>query len=256
MHGVTPAIAAGTVLIVFAASVLRGLTGFGFSLAAVPMLAVLMPPAQAVPVAICIVAVGGIFGARRAMTACHWPSIRQIAFAAAAATPAGVFLLKHIPSEAARMAIALFTIAAVVGITRAGAGGKPFGKMRAVAYGLVAGLFNGLASMPGPPVVAYFMSSSLSREAIRASMLIVFQITVFTGLASTVALGLVTRDTLVLAALSLPGFWIGNWAGARLFEFGSEHAYRRIAILCLIAMAFVSAAPAVASIIRRIVATP
>jgi len=60
----------------------------------------------------------------------------------------------------------------------------------------------------------------------------------------------------VLAALSLPGFWTGNWAGARLFEFGSEHAYRRIAILCLIAMAFVSAAPAVASIIRRIVATP
>ncbi len=250
MQGLTIAMAVGVATFVFAAAVLRGLTGFGFALAAVPMLGILMPPAQAVPVTMCIVAAGGVFGARRAMTACHWPSIRRIAFAAAAATPAGVFLLKHIPAEAARVAIALFTTAAVFSIARAGATGKPFGPMRAVVYGLVAGLFNGLASMPGPPVVTYFMSSSLSHEAIRASMLVVFQITVFTGLASAIALGLVTRDILMLAVLSLPGFWIGNWVGARLFELGSEQAYRRIAILCLIAMAIGSAAPALASLLK------
>ena len=256
LHGVTATMAAGTMAIVFAAAVLRGLTGFGFSLAAVPMLGMLMQPAQAVPVAMCIVAAGGIFGARRAMTASHWPSIRRIAFAAAAGTPAGVYLLKHISPEAARVAIALFTLAAVFGILRAGENRRPFGPARAIVYGLIAGLFNGLASMSGPPVVAFFMSSSLSREAVRASMLIVFQITVFAGLASALALGLVTRDTAVLAALSLPGFWIGNLAGARLFERGSEQTYRRIAIACLIAMAAGSAGPALASLLRSLAATP
>lgn len=250
MQGVTTALAAGTVAIVFAAAVLRGLTGFGFALAAVPMLGFLMPPAQAVPVSMCIVAAGGVFGARRAMGACDWPSIRRIAFAAAAGTPAGAYLLKHIPPEAARVAIALFTVAAVFGIARSRARGAQFGMLRASAYGLVAGLFNGLASMPGPPVVAYFMSSSLSREAIRASMLIVFQITVFAGLASALALGLVTRETVVLAAVSLPGFWLGNWFGARLFELGSDQTYRRIALACLVAMALASAGPALVSLLK------
>ncbi len=251
MLGMNAALAAGTVAIVFAAAVLRGLTGFGFALAAVPMLGLLMPPAQAVPVSMCIVAVGGVFGAQRAMGACDWPSIRRIALAAVVGTPAGVYLLKHIPPEAARIAIALFTLAAVFGVARAGRnGGRPFGPARALVYGLVAGLFNGLASMPGPPVVAYFMSSALSREAIRASMLIVFQITVFTGLASALALGLVTRDTIMLAALSLPGFWIGNWAGARLFAAGTDQGYRRIALACLVAMALASAAPAISGLLR------
>ena len=254
MLGATTAMAAGTMAIVFAAAVLRGLTGFGFALAAVPMLGILMPPAQAVPVAMCIVAVGGIFGARRAMTACHWPSIMRIAIAAALGTPAGAFLLKHVSPETARIAIACFSVAAVFGIARAGETRAPFGPVRAALYGLAAGLFNGLASMPGPPVVAYFMSSALSREAIRASMLIVFQITVFAGLTSALALGLVTRDTLMLAAISLPGFWIGNWAGAKLFALGSEQAYRRIALACLIAMAIGSAAPALFSLLRT--ATP
>ena len=169
MQDVTASVAAGTMAIVFAAAVLRGLTGFGFALAAVPMLGFLMQPAKAVPVSMCIVAAGGIFGARRAVTACHWPSIRRIAIAAAVATPAGAYLLKQISPEAARIAIACFTLAAVVGISRSVGGGVPFGPIRATAYGLTAGLFNGLASMPGPPVVAYFMSTSLSREAIRAS---------------------------------------------------------------------------------------
>lgn len=251
MPGITLALAAGTMAIVFAAAVLRGLTGFGFALAAVPMLGLLMAPAQAVPVAMCVVAVGGVFGARRAMTAADWPSIRRISIAAALGTPAGVYLLKHIPAEAARIAIALFTLAAVFGVARAGETGRPFGALRATLYGLVAGLFNGLASIPGPPVVAYFMSSPLSREAIRASMLIVFQITIFVGLVSALALGLITRDTLVLAALSLPGFWIGNTIGSRLFAAGSDQAYRRIALACLVAMAVVSAAPAVSALLHR-----
>ncbi|MCB1534085.1 MAG: sulfite exporter TauE/SafE family protein [Rhodoblastus sp.] len=250
MVGMTTTLALGTVAIVFAAATLRGLTGFGFALAAVPMLGLLMPPAQAVPVSMCIVAVGGVVGARQAMTACHWPSIRRIGVAAVVGTPAGVFLLKHIPAEAARIAIALFTLAAVLGIARAGEGAKPFGAARAIVYGLVAGVFNGLAAMSGPPIVAYFMSSALSREAIRASMLVIFQIVVFTGLASALALGLVTHDTVMLAGLSLPAFWIGNWVGARLFAMGSEQGYRRIAIACLVAMALASAAPAVSSLLH------
>ena len=54
----------------------------------------------------------------------------------------------------------------------------------------------------------------------------------------------------MLAALSLPGFWIGNWAGARLFAAGTDQGYRRIALACLVAMALASAAPAISGLLR------
>ncbi|MFV0281068.1 MAG: sulfite exporter TauE/SafE family protein [Rhodoblastus sp.] len=256
MQGLTLALALGVAGIVFASAVLRGLTGFGFALAAVPMLGLLLTPAQAVPVSMCIVAAGGLFSAHRAMSACHWPSIRRIAIAMMLGTPVGAFFLKHISTDSARIAIALFTLAAVFGVARTGARNKPLGAVRAAAYGLTAGVFGGLAAMPGPPVIAYFMSTSLSREAIRASMLIVFQISVFAALASALGFGLVTRETLVLAALSLPAFWAGNWAGAWLFARGSEQGYRRIALACLVAMALASAAPALSSLSRTLFAAP
>lgn len=246
----TAALLAQTIAIVLFAAILRGLTGFGFALAAVPLLGFAMPPSQAVPISICIVAAGGIAGARRAATACHWPSVRGIGIAAAIGTPLGALALKHMSAEAARIIIAAFTTAAVVSLARGAPASATPGRARMVVHGFLAGLFNGLAAMPGPPIVAYFMSTTLSAEAIRASLLVVFQITVWVAAASAAALGLITRQTLILAAAALPAFLIGNLIGARLFELGSEKTYRRIALACLVAMAIGSAVPAVRELLR------
>lgn len=178
MQGVSTAMAGGTMAIVFAAAVLRP---DRLRLRARSRAHARRHHAARAGRSRLHVHRGGRRRLRSAPRDDHVPLALPVALAASAVTPAGAFLSKHISPEAARVAIALFTIAAVFGVARAGAAGAPFGPVRALAYGVVAGLFNGLASMPGPPVVAYFMSSSLSREAIRASMLIVFQITVCVG---------------------------------------------------------------------------
>lgn len=49
---ITPGALIATGFAVLAASLLRGFTGFGFALAAVPLLGIFMPPAEAVPVAV------------------------------------------------------------------------------------------------------------------------------------------------------------------------------------------------------------
>ena len=51
---------------VFAASVLRGFTGFGFGLAAVPLLSLVLPPAQVVPFVVVLQVVVGTGGLRGA----------------------------------------------------------------------------------------------------------------------------------------------------------------------------------------------
>lgn len=50
---------------VFAAALLRGFTGFGFGLAAVPLLSVTLPPAQVVPLVATLQVVIGLGGLRR-----------------------------------------------------------------------------------------------------------------------------------------------------------------------------------------------
>ena len=62
------------VLGVFAAAVLRGFTGFGFGLAAVPLLSLALPPAKVVPfvVALQVVAAWGLFGLLVAVRFFRW----------------------------------------------------------------------------------------------------------------------------------------------------------------------------------------
>jgi len=245
-------LAAAATGIVFLAAVLRGFTGFSFALASVPMLGLAMQPARAVPLSLVIVTLGGLFGTRRAFPVCDWRSVKGLALGAAIGSPIGAVVLKYISADAARVAISLFTLAAVFSVGRSGApqGERPGAHI--FGYGLLAGLFNGLAAMPGPPVVAYFMASPLNREAVRASLLVIFQFTAMVGVVSAAALGLIDRETLLLTLCALPAFWIGNSIGLHFFSKGSEAGYRRIVLACLALMALGSAVPAV----RGIMAAP
>ena len=54
---------------VFAASVLRGFTGFGFGLAAVPLLSLALPPAKVVPFVVVLQVIVGVAGLRQACAA-------------------------------------------------------------------------------------------------------------------------------------------------------------------------------------------
>ena len=59
-----------TMVGVFVAAVLRGFTGFGFGLAAVPLLSLVLPPAEVVPLVITLQVVIGGAGLRAAVAEC------------------------------------------------------------------------------------------------------------------------------------------------------------------------------------------
>jgi uncharacterized membrane protein YfcA len=55
---------------VFAAAVLRGFTGFGFGMAAVPLLSLALPPAKVVPLVVVLQVIVGVAGLRTASRQC------------------------------------------------------------------------------------------------------------------------------------------------------------------------------------------
>ncbi|CAN5436498.1 sulfite exporter TauE/SafE family protein [soil metagenome] len=223
------------------AALLRGFTGFGFSLAAVPLLGMFMPPAQAVPVAIGLQLLGSLMDFRGAAKVCHWPSLRWLMAGAAIGWPLGTLVLSHISAPVARLAISSITLLAVLVLGKGFALKDLPGRAVTATAGFCAGVFNGLAAMPGPPAVAYYMSVPLSRVTTRASLLVFFLMTSITAMAAAASLGLITSQSIGLSLLGLPVMWLGTRLGHIAFTRGSDLTHRRVSIASLGVIALTSA---------------
>lgn len=236
----TPRLILLSVACIFAAAVLRGFTGFGFSLAAVPLLGLFMSPIQAVPIAIGLQLLGSLLDFPSASKECDWPSLRWLTIGAVVGSPVGTFILNEIPAPVSRLVISSITLLAVLVLGRGFA--LPAMPPRPVTSvtGFMAGLFNGLAAMPGPPAVAYYMSVPLPRTTTRASLLVFFLMTSITATIAALAIGLITVQTISLSLLGLPMMWIGTRLGEMAFKCGTDAMHRQVSIASLGVIALVS----------------
>jgi uncharacterized protein len=196
-------------LLTFAAATIRGLTGFGMAIILVPLLGMVIRPADGVILAILLQLMIGPVGIRNSLALCERPASFVIAGCAVLATPIGLWLLGRTSPDLARVMIAAIAIGAflIVILPKKGLG-EP-GRAVMVATGLTAGVLTGFAAMPGPPVVPYFLRGPLSPHQARASMMVVFFATATAGTVSSVVMGLTTWH--------LPPMLFGNWIGSLAF---------------------------------------
>ncbi len=226
--------------LVFLAGLLRGFTGFGFGLTAVPLLSLVMAPARAVPIVLLLQMLVSLAGLRGAVRECDWVSIRLLALGAVVGTPVGAVALAHLAASPVRLVIALV----VAGGALVLAGGlrlkrAPTG-WGVLPFGLLSGLFNGLAGIPGPPVIALYLAAPVATSVARASMIVFFLATSVIALAPLAWLGLLGRGSLRDAAVGLPAVLVGSWLGSLLYHAGADRHYRRVALLLLLSTATLS----------------
>jgi uncharacterized protein len=240
-------IAGGGGILVSAA--LHGLTGFGFALAAVPLLSLVMPPMKAVPLVLCLLVLAGLLDLASARV-CHKPSLRWLILGALLGSPIGVVGLSLIAAPVAQVAIAALTAAAALILARGFALPSMPGTGATVLVGLVAGVFAGLAAMPGPPIVTYYMSAPLKRTVVHASLIIFFFANAVIAAVSAVWFGLVSIDAVILAVLALPVMLLGVLIGKRFTALGSDATHRRIAVGALGAIALATAAKGLSALVE------
>ena len=92
---------------IFAAALIRGFTGFGFALAAVPLLGFTLPPSQCVPLAVALQFCASLSDLPRARRTCHWPSLGWLVAGTVVGSPLGVAALAAASPDVARLGIAL-----------------------------------------------------------------------------------------------------------------------------------------------------
>lgn len=242
--GLAPGEIAFCLGVVLAAGFMRGFTGFGFAMAAVPLLALFMAPARAVPFVILLQLMAGFWDWREARKRAHWRSLPWLMAGAVGGTPLGTLGLANLSADGARLAIAAAVGLAVVLLARGLKLKAMPGSAVLLAAGLLSGVLNGAAAMPGPPVIVLYLAGPVAIEIGRASLLMFFAASNAVGAISAGVAGLLPLGSWILAVAALPLLLASQWLGRRVFLGASEGRYRQVALIFLAALAAITAARA------------
>lgn len=229
------------ILGVFAAAVLRGFTGFGFGLAAVPLLTLALPPTKVVPFVTVLQVLVGLSGLRGAWPIANWRAVLGLAPGLVLGIPIGLLMLTEVPPNGVRLAIGLLIALSVLVLWRRLHLPPRPSRGVTLAAGLVSGMMNGLASMGGPPVVVYLMALSAGAAVVRASSIVYFLFAAIVTAIPMALRGLVDREVLLWSLASIPVLLVGSAVGSWAFERAPQQYHRLTAlvVLSLLAVALI-----------------
>src|SRR5437899_3364784 len=110
----SPLVIAYSVICVFLAAIVRGYSGFGFSLLAITALSLALPPAEIVPSIFMLEVAASLHLLPGIWRDVHWRSLAPLTIGCLIATPFGVYLLANVPAAPMQIAIAAFVLVATV----------------------------------------------------------------------------------------------------------------------------------------------
>jgi uncharacterized protein len=229
--------------VVFAAGIVRGFAGFGFSALCVAGLSLFMPPAHVVPPIFVLEVLASLTLLRSAWKHVDWSWLGWLVAGNALCIPLGVALLAYLPDTPLRLLVgALLLLAAALLRSGWSLALQPTAGMR-LATGLVSGLVNGVAAIGGIAVAVLLSATTLAPAVMRATLILLFLFTDLYALAWAALLlseggqDLLGAHTLQLVWWLAPAMLAGIWVGQRAFVGVSPEAFRRrvLDLLMLIA---------------------
>ena len=222
------------------ASLLRGFTGFGFALAAVPLASLVLPPRPVVTAALLMQTAIGLRDCVAERHLADRLAVLRLTLGALGGTPIGLWALTALPSAAVHLALGTLVALAVVVTWRPPSRRGVPRPAWAMLAGFSSGVCNGLAAMSGPPAIFYFLAFEPNRMTIRSSLMVFFPLVSLLAVVVAAGVGLVDRAALLLAAIGFPIMWVGGRLGARMFLKSGHRSYRVVAAAALLLTALAS----------------
>lgn len=226
----------------FGSAFIRGLTGFGMAILLVPILALALNPLEAVLLANFLSIFIGMSQIVRLVRGAE-RSAWVIAGIVLLTAPLGFLALAWTSPGIARLVIALIAFSAFLAVLLPRRAATQPGAATTGSVGVISGLMTGYAGMPGPPVVPYYVGRDIPRETAKASMMLIFTIAPFAGLATGSVLGVLDWQVAVLAVCLFPAVLIGNTLGDKASGKVADPTWRTIVGLVL-------AGAAIAALVR------
>lgn len=225
-------------IVVFLAAIVRGFSGFGFSLLTITALSLFYPPAEIIPTIFMLELAASANLLPGIWKDIHWKSLGPLIVGCLIATPFGVWALAHFAPAPMQIALSIFVLIATALMWRGFALKTMPGPLASTMAGAASGLSNGAFGIGGPPVILFYFASPAGNLAGRASLVAFFLATDVIGLTNQSVHGLITWDGFLRALMFLPALLLGVWVGARSFKGTDPETFRKyvLAILALLSL--------------------
>ena len=219
-------------LIVLIASLLKGITGFGFALVSLPFLIFWYPAKELIPVLVLCNLLASLLivlqkKERRLVNA----QFQLLIAAGGLFTFAGVLILSLISENLLiRIMGVFFTVLSLLSLF----GVKYQSKLTswvAVFVGAFIGVLTGAISVSGPPLALFLHSTKVDRAQFREIFAWFSIVTALVAILAYAYTGLLSWQTLKLTGTFFPILFIGSYCGKRFNKYVSAHLFQRFSLI-------------------------
>jgi uncharacterized protein len=217
-------------LIILFASIIQGMTSFGFSLIAVPLLGLFLPLKDFVPMLIIFSFLISLILFKKLKGNYNKKRILVLVLSGLSSTLLGINLLKFIDNNILKMIVGFIILISslfmLFGI-RLKFKVKILGDIIA---GISSGLLNGSVSLSGPPVILLLSNEDTEKEKFRKTLTIYFLMLNLVSLPMFFFNGLLNKDIAIKTLINLPAMVIGMFLGFFIGNRITEELFKKIAL--------------------------
>lgn len=211
----TPDLYLAAFFILLLAYFLRGITGFGSGLIAIPLLAHFLPLTFVVPMVLVLDFTASVVLSRHMHLKVRWDEIRILLPSSIVGILIGSFLLVNLPREPLLVGLGLFVIFFGLRYLFNVHGEKPISRWWSVPTGLSGGLIGAMFGTGGPPFVVYLSHRLHDKTQLRGTLSGLFMLDGALRVITFLFIGLLLQDGMLSALLmAFPlmalGLYLGN----------------------------------------------
>lgn len=225
------------VLAALMAGLVRGFAGFGTAMVFMPVAARVTDPVSAVLILTMMDLFGPLMVVPRVLKQAHLPDLGRLGLGMALGIPLGVAALVRIDAEGFRLVVSLLTLG-LLGLLAAGL--RYRGALKpplVVAIGGIGGILGGATTLFGPPVILFYMASTLPAVRIRANLTLYLICADAAFMAILWLNGVLALAPMLIGAALVVPYGLANLAGAAIFRPEAVGSYRAVAYVIIAASA-------------------
>lgn len=223
--------------IIFGGSLVQGLAGFGFALVAMPLLALMLPMKELVP----LVALSGTF-----LTLVLFLYLRKsfslkkilpLLAGAVVGIPAGVFLLTRVDEKFIKLLLAgillIYSLLSLSGRLRP----RDLSHRWGYLAGFFSGLLGGAINSNGPPVIVYSSLQKWSPDEVKVTLQSFFMASGIMIVTSHGISGIITMKVIRLWGMAIPVILAGIYVGMEFYSRIDRDLFRKTVLVLLLSLA-------------------
>lgn len=219
-------------LIIFAAAIIRGYTGFGLSAILITIITYWMPAHDLVPMLILLEITSSLLFYRSVSLEVDWKQIGVIFIGAAISTPLALSALMILPTQVTHLIIASLVLLATVILLLKSRVSIKSSTATWLTTGLVMGVFAGLGSIGALAGMVMLLMTTMSPAKARATIIVLSFITSLYAALFSAFHGMMTSKVFIqwlyLLIPLIPGLYIGHL----LFK-NYQKSFRTITLILL-----------------------